>query len=356
MIKTLRITTVLAALLAAGFFAFPVFFGSYGDEQIEEYLKSPGAIEEFNQAKGAKVPRAKNQISPLVKEASEFGFYLNPLPKPTPKRQAPIPIRKAAVPTVTKLPDKVFSTKFKLVGTSFHSARPEQSWAYIDEPGKGKYWVKQGSTVGHLLIERVNHGSVVVKDSDKSVILVPERNPKKSLIKGENASKDAAALSVASTSITSSVTAQIGDGKSPALVATNAAEVVKSSVQRPVNTRKSPVSVVRKPPTTITSVRRSEREIREAEMLEKLAAELSAVDATAGPGKVDSQSSVRKGQALLDKFMADIEAMRVTPTEAKRLDRLGKELKSVQQDPNLARSSKIGSSRSILRPPKRPPR
>jgi hypothetical protein len=362
MIKTLRITTVLAAFLAAGFFAFPVFFGSHGDEKIEEYLKLPGAIEKFNQAKGAKVPRAKNQVPPLVTQAMAFGLYRNPPRKPAPIRKPTTPVRTAAVPTLPDLPIKVTSTKFKLVGTSFHSARPERSWAYIDAPGTGKYWLKQGSKVAHLLIEKVNHGSVVVKDRDKSIILIPERKPKKSLIKGENDTKATAALSAA-TSITSTststsaVTAQIGDGKSPALVTSKATNVVNKSNRRPVNTRRRPASVVPKPPTIARSARRPEVEKREAEMLEKLAAQLSAVDVEGGPGKVESHRSAKEGQALLDKFMADIEAMRVSPKEAKRLDRLGKELKKNDQlDPNRARNSKIGRSRSIPRPPKRPPR
>lgn len=356
MIKTLRITTVLAALLAVGFFAFPVFFGSHGDEEIEEYLKSPGAIEKFNQAKGAKVPRTKNQVPPLVKAAMGFGLYINPPRKPAPTRPKPTTVRKAAVPTLPDLPI-VTSAKFTLVGTSYHSARPERSWAWIDEPGKGKHWVKQGSKVGHLLIEKVNDGSVVVKDRDKSVVLVAKRKPKKSLIKGENDSKAAAALLGASASITSTsnVTMQIGGDKSTSLVASKATEAVNKSNQRPVTTRKRPVPVIRRPPPVARSARRPEVEKREAEMLEKLAAQLSAVDASAGPGKVDSQRSAREGQALLDKFIADMEAMRVSDKEAKRLDRLGNAL-NVKQDPNRLRNSKIGRSRSRLQPPKRPPR
>ena len=329
MIKTLRITTVLAAFLAAGFFAFPVVFGYRGDEQIEQFLKSPGAVERFNKAKGAKVSKSKNQVSPLVKQAVLFGFYLNPPRKPAPKKRTPT-ARKVATPSVPELP-KAFSAKFTLIGTSYYSARPERSWAYINEPGKGLHWVRQGSKVAHLLIEQVNDGSIVVKDSEKSVTLVAVRKPKKSLIKGENTAESAAALPGASASITSSVPPQIGDGKGPA-------------------------SVLRKPSATIKSVRRSEAEMREAAMMEKLVAELSAMEADAGAGKADSQRGTEKGQALLDKFISDLEAMRVSPEEAKRLDILGKELKNVQQDPNRAGSLKIQRSKSRLRPPRRPPR
>lgn len=330
MIKTLRITTVLAAFLAAGFFAFPVVFGYRGDEQIEQFLKSPGAVERFNKAKGAKVSKSKNQVSPLVKQAMLFGLYLDPPPARAPKKRTPTARKPTAPPPPS--PKGPVTAKFKLIGTSYYSARPERSLAYIDEPGKGLHWVRQGSKVAHLLIEQVKNGSIVVKDRDKSVTLVAVRKPKKSLIKGENTAETAAAFPGASASITSSVPSQIGDGKGPA-------------------------SVLRKPPSaTIRSIRRSEAEMREAAIMEKYAAELSALEADAGSGKVGSQRSAEKSQALLDKFISDLEAMRVSPEEAKRLDLLGKELKNVQQDPNRAGSSKIQRSKSRLRPPRRPPR
>ena len=95
--------------------------------------------------------------------------------------------------------------------------------------------------------------------------------------------------------------------------------------------------------------------MREAAMMEKLVAELSAMEADAGAGKADSQRSAEKSQAMFDKFISDLEATRVSPEEAKRLDILGKELKNVQQDPNRAGSLKIQRSKSRLRPPRRPP-
>jgi len=352
MIKTLRITTVLAALLAAGFFAFPVVFGYRGDEQIEQFLKSPGAVERFNKAKGAKVSKSKNQVSPLVKQAAGFGLYLNPPPAPVSIKRTPT-ARKPTAPPPPSLQGPVMA-KFMFIGISYYLLCPERSWAYIDEPGKGLHWVKQGSKVAHLLIEQVKDGSIVVKDSEKSVTLVAVRKPKKSLIKGENTAESAAALPGASASITSGVPPQIGDGKGPASVVSEASDSVKSGGQQ-TNARKSPASILRRPPSaTIKSVRRSEAEMREAAMMEKLVAEL--MEADAGSSEADSQRSSKKSQAIMDKYISDLEAMRVSPEEAKRLERLGTELKNVQQDPNRAGSLKIQRSKSRLRPPRRPPR
>ena len=48
MIKTLRITSVVAAILAVILFIFPVVFGGRSDERIEGFLNSPSVIEKFN--------------------------------------------------------------------------------------------------------------------------------------------------------------------------------------------------------------------------------------------------------------------------------------------------------------------
>lgn len=48
MIKTLRITGFIVAVLAAILLTFPAFFGVRNNEQMEQLLKSPGAVEEFS--------------------------------------------------------------------------------------------------------------------------------------------------------------------------------------------------------------------------------------------------------------------------------------------------------------------
>ncbi len=153
MVRTLRITTIVAALLAAGFLVFSAVFGARGDKAIEEFLKSQGAIEQFQRAKGQKT-EGESQISPLVKQAQAFALYLNPPPPPEP-----------IVPSGPQPPPqpKVTTPKFKLVGTSFYPLHPDLSLALIDEPGKGVYWVRQSGQIGHLVVEQIKDGVVVVK-------------------------------------------------------------------------------------------------------------------------------------------------------------------------------------------------
>jgi hypothetical protein len=81
MINTLRITSIIAAILAGIFFVFPVVFGVRSDESLEKFLNSPGVIEKFNSAAGDKARQGGSRVSPLVQQAEAFGLYLNP-PKP----------------------------------------------------------------------------------------------------------------------------------------------------------------------------------------------------------------------------------------------------------------------------------
>ncbi len=81
MIKTLRITSIVAAVLAViflVFFVFPVVFGGYSDEHLEQSLDSPGVIERFNKNVGNKAKTGQDEISPLVQQAGAFALYLNP--------------------------------------------------------------------------------------------------------------------------------------------------------------------------------------------------------------------------------------------------------------------------------------
>ena len=85
MIKTLRITSIIVAALAAGFIIFPAFFTADSDNEIEKLLNSPSPIDKFKQDKDSKTTNQKDQISPLVQQAKAFALYLNP-PKKVKKK------------------------------------------------------------------------------------------------------------------------------------------------------------------------------------------------------------------------------------------------------------------------------
>lgn len=339
MIKTLRITTIIAAILAVGFLAFPVVYGYryQGVEEIEQFLNSPGAVERFKQAKGAKRVKGGDKVSPLVKQAMGFSLYLNPprkpgAPKPTRTQVArkPAPITEAPV---------VFSTKFTLIGTSYYASRPELSLAYIDEPGKGMHWVRQGTKVAHLLIQEVKDGSVIVKDRDKTVTLVAARTPKKSLLKSDETSKSTTALPGTSASITSTVSEQAiaQKGIPPALPQPGVTERAIAA--------KSAAMPTAPPRLTVPRRSRGVPEMSEAEQDAVLAEFINELKA------MKSSEYSEEEKAALQEAIVDFEAMRITAEEAQRIGRLGKELGNAEGDPERARNSKVQS-----RPPPSPPR
>ncbi|MHC4085516.1 MAG: hypothetical protein ACYSWZ_07250 [Planctomycetota bacterium] len=329
MIKTLRITTIIAAFLAVGLLAFPVVYGYRGDEGIEKFLKSPGSIEKFKKAKGAKL-NTGNRVSPLVQQALLFAEYLNPTRPSAPiKRTAKVSPVPRVVPNI---PAPIRSTaKFKLIGTSYYASHPAMSLAYIDEPGKGLHWVRQGSMVAHLTIEQVQDGSIIVKDREKTVTLVAERTPKKSLIKGETTSTTT--LPGASASITSTSSVPVVGGAGQNLVS----NVETKTTALPVGRRR--------PPQADNSEQDADAVL--ANFLNKLKAQ----QAGAGTGEGGSGGAEN---AALKEAIADFEAMRVPADEAKRLDRLGKELRQVRRNPAGGGGSKVGKSGGSQPPPKSP--
>jgi len=264
MIKTLRITSIIAVVLAVVFFVFPAVFGVRGDKQIEQFLNSAGVIKQFKEAKGDKVKDNQQEISPLVKQAEAFALYLNPPPKPKTEPSASRPRSEPRPRSV--------SPKFRIVGTSRHALHPELSLALIDEPGKGCRWVRQFSKVGHLIIEQVKDGLVVVRDGESTFELVAERPKKRSLLK-----KD-------------------------------------SSIQMNAEEK---------------AVLAKEREKALAE-LDALLAEMGLAEAfqmDAEPGETDSSPKAEEAAAASEKLISKLETMRISAEEAERLGRLGRGLK-----------------------------
>ena len=286
MVKTLRITTITAALLAAGFLIFPAVLEARGDKAIEEFLKSPGAIEKFQRARGDHQAEGEGQISPLVKQARAFALYLNP---PAPKR----PPRIATRPSRPR--PKVTSAKFKLLGTSFYALHPDLSLALIDEVGKGIRWVRRSGRVGHLVIEQIKDGLVVVKDGERTFeVAVVERPKKVNLIKSstldETDTESALQLQPAEQGVTAE---QIGDEE------------------------------------------RAKWKAERTAALEGIIRELRASMADAESEQAGTEKD-KEADAAFEKF---VEAIRIDAEEARRLDSLGKKLQNGGEDPN--RSTKI---------------
>jgi len=298
MIKTLRITSIIAVVLAVVFFVFPAIFGVRGDKQIEQFLNSAGAIEEFKQARGDKIADKRQEISPLVKQAEAFALYLNPPPS-MPKAESPMS-------NGTPRPKAAVTPKFKLVGTSLNVLRPELSLALIDEPGKGYHWIRQAGKVGHLVMEQVKDGLVVVRDGQSTFELLAERPAKISLLK-----------------TSSSLSGRITGDNFPEM---NAEEEV-----------------------ALTEETEAAREKVLAE-LKAMQVQAEALQTCLEADETDSGSKSGEIAAEGKKPVSSLETMRISAREARKLGHLGRRLKNVQREPNrveddMAKSDTNGASR-----------
>jgi hypothetical protein len=166
----------LAAVLAVVFVVAPVVVGVRNDEGIEKSLNSPSVVEKFKKTVGNKAKTSKDETSPLVKQAESFALYLNP-PKPK------IPKTVKGGKTFTRGP--VVTPKFKVVGISYNNNRPESSIVLIDEPGKGLHWVRQSGKIGHLIVDKIKDGVIVLDDRGRTYEMATEQKQELSLLEGK---------------------------------------------------------------------------------------------------------------------------------------------------------------------------
>jgi hypothetical protein len=321
MIKTLRITTIVAAILAGLLLVFPIVFGVRSDGKIEELLKSPGVIERFKEAAGTKAREVEGD-SPLIKQAVAFGLYLNggpPKPKPVAMPQTAPTLPRPSVPV---------SNKFKLISTSVYESHPEQSIALIDEPGKGPHWIRQSASVGHLVIEQIKDGVVVIRDGQNISELAVEPRPAIiSLLEGSQSGASAAATrpTPTTTSMQTAVSAP-----QPSLPAPH------PTLPATIGPATSAVAIQSPQLEATAQVEEPQVSSDEAAALEKLVEQLANLQRGPKSDKTGGDDvNEQEAAAMMEKLMKEFTATQVSDEEAKKLDGLGKELENAQRGPNL---------------------
>jgi hypothetical protein len=299
MIKTLRITSVVAAILAAVLLVFVVrFFGVRNNEHVEEFLNSRGVKKKFESAADNKAKTSGNRVSPLVSQAEAFASYLNP--------------QEPKTPSDTRRPDRrniedemAVTPQFKVFGTTYYEGRPEMSQALIDEPGKGRHWVRQSSMVGRLLIEQIKDGLVVVRSSKETFKLMIEQGPETSFDKG------ASPVSAARGGQSSFRRTPLVSGRAASLAShRTSGAATKTAIRAP------------------QPIRNAEENARAQELIDKLKEVQRST--RSGPGSEASN-------ARIDELISKFKPTRVSPEAAKKLTNLGKNLKAMkdgQKDPD----------------------
>ena len=300
MIKTLRITSVVAAILAGVFFVFPVIYGVRDDDSIDKFLNLPSVKEKFEKdIADAKTKTGDSPESPLVKQAEAFALYLNPL-----KPAAPKTVRKGGkIPSISS---KVNVTpQFTVLATIVYPDNPTLSQVLIDEPGKGRFWVRQSSMVGHVFVEEVKDGLVVLKSGDEIHNLeITEKAEAKSTAKPSG-------------------TAAFKSSKSPAKAPATAFGRATSNVTRTRNlTRNIP--------------KRAPRNSRDEEKVEELVDKLKDLQKSSVSEKTDSKIDPEERNARIQELISKYKSIRVSDEESEKLDDMGEEMKGIEEDPNIS--------------------
>ncbi len=324
MIKTLRITGIIAAILAGVLFVFPVVFGVRSDEQVQQLLSSPTVIDKFSKAKTDKTATNEDAArgGPLVKQAQSFALYLNP-----PESKISSANQRGGIPT----PRGPIEAKFTLMGTSFFAAHPELSLAFIDEPGKGLRWVRQSSQIGHLVIEQIKDGLIVVRDGQRTYDIAVQKSPNlDQFVLASTSSIESLGLSEKST---------VSKGSSPS--------PIQRSALRPTSRSVSSANVA-----DITGNTSSDSILSDEQnlALEKFIEKLKNLQKDYKSYKIDinEPNSTESGESNLSKptdesiqqneqleeVISDYQSERVSEEEAEKLNDLGEELQEGEPNQN----------------------
>ena len=166
MVRAVQTLGVLALICAGAVLVHCADQWLYGAPGFELDSELP-VVEHFRRRGGRDTRAERASISPLVEQAKAFASYLNPT-EPVRQRKTH---RVASSGKKTMAPANLPGTtaKFVLIATSCYGARPEKSLALVSEPGKPNRWVRPGTRLGHFVLERVEQGSIVCRDGDRSI-------------------------------------------------------------------------------------------------------------------------------------------------------------------------------------------
>jgi hypothetical protein len=284
MIKTLRITSIIAAITGVGLFVFLGLYGFRGDPEIEQFLKSPSIIEEFRNSTGHRGLRDVEQSSPLIAQAGIFANIIAPPPPPP-----PAPVAKGSNNSLPPPPPA--KAIFNVIATSYNQSRPEESLALIDETGKGLHWVRQGTEVARLKIE-IKDGLILAKSGETTQEMRVIQQPTMSLMMG-----------------------------AAPLPATETPPVTPRTDKTRQPTMKTPTTSLE------TSAEQPMSPEQEKEMAQKIFVELEAA-VTGGSEKTTVAEQPAPETASSDSTEAAADTGRITGTEAGKIGSLGKDLRA----------------------------
>ena len=300
MVKTLRITSVLIGAGAIVLLVFSVAYGIKGDPEVRQLLDNFGPIEQFEKDQGKAAAQRNIQAKhPLVAEAERYARLLNP-PKPQPSPRNIIDRGNNTPPPPPKM-----TAKFDLLATCYNTQDPNRSYACVDEPGKGQYWVGVNEKIGHHVVREIRSGEIILWNGRQDEILKVPEKIHRSLLKGEGGAQTVPTTAMQNRSAPSGANPLKQSGRPS-----------RSNLNVPVNTA-----------SKLTPE-------QQMDQMQKIMEKIKSIDAN-GPDLSE------EGRKTREAMMAEImeRARHMGPQEASRLRRLGTrnvvdDAIDVEADPN----------------------
>ncbi len=323
MIKTLRITSVVAVLFAAVVLASVLGFrrpiallhlnlGTRGDKQVENILGGPSAVDRFKEKFGNKVKGGDDTAPPLVKEATALEGIINPRPEAGTPGLRNLPPK----PTQGIKPPVAVSAKFELLGLCY-SSDAKTSLAYIRTPEGAYQWVGPGTEIGRLTIKEIRRSSIVCVDGGRDVEMPVTPPPETaSLLEADNASTATSEPSLPRPAVGTKATA------SPVKPSVTASPKAAGATTSPKTTAGATL-----PPAQISK--------EEQENLSQLGDRLKNA---AGADAID-------GNAAKDKLIAEYKSAQATPAEPNKVENPGA---SAAAGTDAAKAAREESRRQFL--------
>jgi hypothetical protein len=314
MIRTLRITSVVAGLLAVGLLAFFSVSRVKGDPEVERLLQSPTVIEVAAKDKGKPGPTGTDF---LVKYAADFATQINPPPPPpSPGSSGGLNDNGPITPTLPKV-----SGKFRLLATSFNVVDPNLSLAFVEMPtvDRKQSWVRIGQYLERpeWTVQAIKDGAILYGDGQQNQeITVEERPIRISLLDNGGPRPTNAPITTATGPATA--TAMPSTPVRPALSdqATARARAARRSVGQNAG-------VATRPPNL-------ERNI---EALEKYKERLRTLGKDVNDKALSPEMEMRR-EALEKMLTSGLQTARMSQQEANSLGDLGRQLDHVQVQPD----------------------
>ncbi|MBP8302869.1 MAG: hypothetical protein KBE04_01930 [Phycisphaerae bacterium] len=295
----MRITSILAGLVAAALLAFFSAVGVKGDPAVEDMVRTRTVIEQIKE-RPATSPRA-SRTSVLDGLARDFVRVINP----PPENKAAGATSDPATRTPPKPPRP--SAKFKLLATSYHPSDPSLSLALIDlsTAETRQFWVRVGQSIDHYKVTEIRDGSLLYGDGRQTQqIDVEERPARISLLDTGKPARPA-------TGPVSPIAGQV-----PA----------RASGSPAVSARPSPLGG-RRPLDRASLADPRAIQAESDAVIREMTDKLRTKDASEGSLTPEQQQQIR--QEAMEKLVSYVQAARMSQQEANSLGDLGRQLDEV---------------------------